>query len=42
MTCETKDVIYLITCNGYGKQYIEETHSLREKVTLHNGQIKHP
>ena len=42
MTCETKDVIYLITCNGCGKQYIGETQSLRERVTLHNEQIKHP
>ena len=37
MTCQTKDVIYLITCNVCGKQYI----SLRERVTLHNQQIKH-
>ena len=36
MTCDTKDVIYLITCNGCGKQYIGETQSLRERVTLHN------
>ena len=42
MTCETKDVIYLITCNGCWKQYIGETQSLRERVTLHNEQIKHP
>ena len=42
MTCETKDVIYLITCNRCGKQYIGETQSLRERVTLHNEQIKHP
>ena len=42
MTCETKDVIYLITCNGCGKQYIGETQSLRERVTLHNEQMKHP
>ena len=42
MTCETKDEIYLITCNGCGKQYIGETQRLRERVTLHNEQIKHP
>ena len=41
MTCETKDVIYLITCNRCGKQYIGETQSLRERAALHNEQIKH-
>ena len=30
MTCETKDVIYLITCNGCGKQYMEK-HRVLEK-----------
>ena len=39
MTCETKDVIYLITCNGCGKQYIGETQSLRERVTLDSEEI---
>ena len=42
MTYETKDVIYFVTCNGCGKQYIGETQSLRERVTLHNEQIKRP
>ena len=42
MTCEVKDVIYVVTCSGCGKQYIGETEYLRDRVTVHNQQINHP
>ena len=42
MTCEVKDVIYIVTCSGYGKQYIGETKDLRDRVTIHNQQINYP
>ena len=42
MTCEVKDVIYVVTCSWYGKQYIGETEDLRDRVTIHNQQINHP
>ena len=42
MTCEVKDVIYVVTCSGCGKQYIGETEDLHNRVTIHNQQINHP
>ena len=42
MTCEVKDVIYVVTCSGCGKQYIGETEDRRDRVTIHNQQINYP
>ena len=43
MTCEIKNVIYVMKCRGYGEEYIGETGNfLRKRVTIHNQQIRNP
>ena len=42
MNCEVKNVIYVITCRGCGENYIGETNNLRQRVTIHNQQIRDP
>lgn len=43
MTCEVKNVIYVIQCRGCKKEYIGETGDfLRKRVTIHNQQIRDP
>lgn len=41
MTCDSKNLIYSIICNGCQKKYIGETTNLRSRVTLHNQHINH-
>ena len=41
MSCSVKNVIYVITCRGCGKYYIDETKNLRKRTTLHNQHIRH-
>ena len=43
MTCEVKNVVYVMKCRGCGKEYISETGNyLRRRVTVHNQQIRDP
>ena len=41
MKCNSKFLIYVMTCAGCGENYIGETKSkLRERMTLHRQQIR--
>ena len=43
MNCESRNVIYLITCSGCGEQYIGETGTpLKTRMTTHRQQIRDP
>ena len=43
MSCEVKNVIYVMTCSGCGEEYIGETSNfLRKIVPVHNQQIRGP
>ena len=43
MTCEVKNVVYVMKCRGCGDEYIDETGNfLRRRVTVHNQQIRDP
>ena len=43
MTCEVKNVVYVMKCRGCGDEYIGETGNfLRRRVTVHNQQIRDP
>lgn len=42
ITCDVKNVIYVITCGGCAENYIGETGNLRQRVTIHNQQIRDP
>lgn len=42
ITCDVKNVIYVIRCSGCGGEYIGETGDLRKRVTVHNQQIRDP
>ena len=42
MSCDVKNVIYVIFCRGCGGEYIGETGELRKRVTVHRQQINDP
>ena len=43
MTCEVKNVVYVMKCRGCNEEYIGETGKyLRRRVTVHNQQIRYP
>ena len=42
MSCDIKNLIYVIRCAGCGLEYIEEQGDLRKRVTMHNQQIRDP
>ena len=43
MSCDVKNVIYVMKCRGFGKEDIGETGNfLRKRVTIHNQQIRDP
>ncbi len=43
MTCDVRNVIYVMRCHGCNKEYIGETGDLlRKRVTVHNQQIRDP
>ena len=43
MSCDVKNVIYVMKCRGCGDEYIGETGNyLRKSVTVHNQQIRDP
>ena len=42
MDCSCKDIIYLLTCGGFRKQYIEEISNLRARFRTHKQQILDP
>ena len=43
MSCDVKNVIYVMKCRGCGDEYIGETSNyLRKRVTVHNQQIRDP
>ena len=43
MNCKSKNVLYIIDCNGCGEQYIGKTHDkLAARVRVHKQQINHP
>ena len=40
MSCDVKNVIYVIKCRGCGEEYIGETSDLRKRVAVNNQQIR--
>ena len=43
MSCDVKNVVYVMKCGGCGEEYIGETGNLlRQRVTIHNQQIRDP
>ena len=43
MTCEVKNVVYVMKCRGCGDEYIGETGNfLRKRITVHSQQIRDP
>ena len=43
MSCDVKNVVYVMKCRGCGEEYIGETgNPLRQRVTIHNQQIRDP
>ncbi len=42
MDCKVTNVIYCLMCSGCGSEYIGQTKCLRNRVTLHNQQIRQP
>ena len=43
ITCEVKNVIYVMKCRGCGEEHMGETGNyLRKRVTMHNQQIRDP
>ena len=43
MSCDVKNVIYVMKCRGCGDEYIGKTGNyLRKRVTVHNQQIRDP
>ena len=43
MSCDIKNVVYIMICRGCGEEYIGETGNLlRQRVTVHNQQIRDP
>ena len=42
MDCHAEDIVYLLNCGGYHKQYIGETGELRARVRIHKQQIRDP
>ena len=43
MSCDVKNVVYIMICRGCGEEYIGETGNLlRQRVTVHNQQIRDP
>lgn len=42
MNCESRNVIYVLTCNGCNEYYIGETQYLRSRTNLHRSHIKNP
>lgn len=42
MTCDSKNVLYQLVCNGCNKTYIGETVNLRLRMNVHRDQIKNP
>ena len=42
MSCETKNLIYVITCHGCNEFYIGETSTtLRARIRVHKQQMNH-
>ena len=42
ISCDVKNVIYVIFCRGCSGEYIGETGDLRKRVTVHRQQIRDP
>ena len=43
MNCLSRIILYVITCNGCGEQYLEQTGDiLRNRMTVHRQQIREP
>ena len=43
MNCKSKNVLYIISCNGCGEQYVGKTHDyLHSRVRVHKQHIKNP
>ena len=42
MSCDVKNVVYVITCRGCNENYIGETVNLRHRTTVDNQQIRVP
>ena len=43
MNCSSKNILYVIKCNGCGEDYIGQTsNELRKRMTVHMQQIRNP
>lgn len=42
MSCDVKNVIYIIICNGCKEEYVGETNELRKRMTVHRQHIRDP
>ena len=42
MSCDVKNVVYIIKCRGCGGEYIGETKELRKRMSLHRNHIRDP
>ena len=42
MSCDVKNVIYVIVCQGCQEEYIGETQNLRERMRVHRQHIRQP
>ena len=40
MSCDVKNVVYVIRCQGCDEDYVGETGNLKQRVTVHNKQIR--
>ena len=41
-SCDSKNVIYLLKCNGCDKFYLGQTIDLKQRISKHKSDIKHP
>lgn len=42
MSCDVKNIVYLLICNGCKEEYIGETNDLRKRMTVHRQHIRDP
>ena len=42
MSCNVKNVVYIIICNGCHEEYVGETNDLRKRITVHRQHIRDP
>ena len=42
MSCDVKNVVYVIICKGCKEEYVEETNDLRKRMSVHRNHIRDP